>query len=94
MFSLRGYSVGDNELLNEESSENQAQDPSQSDNSDGEEISDESEDENNNSDEEKPKSSKKVLGELKPLSEEAIAEYNARLKRTGVVSDAIVFLIV
>ena len=74
--------------------EHQAQDPSNSDNSDGEEINDDSEDENDNSDEENAKSSKKVLGELKPLSEEAIAEYNARLKRTGVVSDVIVFLIV
>lgn len=28
---------------------------------------------------------KKVLGETKPLSDEAIAEYNAKLKKTGVV---------
>lgn len=92
--SFNSYSIGDNELLNDDSVENQAQDPSNSDNSDGEEINDDSEDENDNSDEENAKSSKKVLGDLKPLSEEAIAEYNARLKRTGVVSDAIVFLIV
>ena len=30
-------------------------------------------------------SSKKVLGEMKPLSEEAIAEFNNKIKRTGVV---------
>lgn len=28
---------------------------------------------------------KKVLGETKALSDEAIAEYNAKLKKTGVV---------
>ena len=31
------------------------------------------------------KQTKKVLGETKPLSDEAIAEFNAKLKNTGVV---------
>ena len=35
---------------------------------------------------EKPvKHTEKVLGEVKPLSDESIAEFNAKIKRTGVV---------
>ena len=44
------------------------------------------EDEEESEEDSKPvKQTKKVLGETKPLSDEAIAEYNAKLKNTGVV---------
>lgn len=50
-------------------------------------ISDEevSEEESSDAESDEHDSSKKVLGEMKPLSEEAIAEFNNRIKRTGVV---------
>lgn len=50
-------------------------------------VSDEevSEEESSDAESDKHDSSKKVLGEMKPLSEEAIAEFNNKIKRTGVV---------
>lgn len=44
-----------------------------------------------NDSEEGTNPTQKVLGETKPLSEEAIAEYNAKLKRTGVVGSCFCF---
>ena len=55
--------------------------------------SDEDEEDDDDNDENKSvKQAKKVLGETKPLTDEAIAEYNAKLKKTGVVRITCVFL--
>ena len=52
---------------------------------------DEEEESEEESEEDVKKGNKKVLGETKPLTDEAIAEYNAKLKQTGVVCNFSIF---
>ena len=70
--------------------EDGSQDDEQSD--DDSDLNDDDEEESEEESEEDAKrGNKKVLGETKPLSDEAIAEYNAKLKQTGVVCDFSIF---